>query len=194
MAGRPYTAWYRVWERVTVADFYQELAIIPVIIIVVIVNLWGAAANRKRAQRWADTHLPQLEAEFAKVGFGKGYLWKEKSKNEYTTYCTGRQNVAFLDTKLTLFKRYNPFMWFGESIASFLFESIATPAERVEATAYMFDGKEKQFVPARAQAQGHSSAPHKDSTFDGFVWAIVSHSRRDARTRANQYPRYTRTR
>ncbi|KXT14788.1 hypothetical protein AC579_9656 [Pseudocercospora musae] len=176
MAGRPYTAWYRVWERVTIADFYQELAIIPMIILVIIVNLWGASANRKRAKSWEEKHFPQLETEFAKIGFGrdgfgKDILWKEKSKNEFTSYATGRQNVAFLDLKLTLFKRYNPIMWFGESIASFLFESVVTPSERVEATAYVFDGKEKQFVPA--QAQGQISAPNKDSTFDGFVWAIV---------------------
>ncbi|KAI5362566.1 Putative PAT complex subunit CCDC47 protein [Septoria linicola] len=177
LAGRPYTKWYRVWERVTIADFYQELFIIPVIIVVILVNLWGSRANKKRAAEWAAGHLPHLEREFAAVGFGAkradgqpGLLWKEKSKNEYSTYATGRQNVAYLDVKLTLYKRYNPFLWFGELVASFLVDSVEPPQERLEATAYAFDGREKSMVPAQAQNQ---SSQHKDSTFDGFVWAIV---------------------
>jgi hypothetical protein len=160
-----------VWERVTVADFYQELFIIPVIVLVVVVNWWGGAANRKRAKQWAGKNLAPLEAEYAQVGFG-GALWKEKSKNEFVTYCTGRQNVAWLDVKLTLFKRYNPVMWFGELVASFFFETMPAPEERLEATAYMFDGKEKSLVPALAQAQSNPT-PNKDSAYDGFVWAVV---------------------
>ncbi|KAM3417150.1 hypothetical protein BST61_g8725 [Cercospora zeina] len=177
LQGRPYTKWYRVWERVTVADFYQELVILPVIVLVILVNVWGGRANKKRAAQWAQSNLPQLESEYAAVGFGrKGAngqptsLWREKSKNEYITYATGRQNVAFLDVKLTLYKRYNPFIWLMELVASFLMDSMEAPMERLEATAYAFDGKEKSIVPAQAQNQ---ASQHKDSTFDGFVWAVV---------------------
>ena len=177
LAGRPYTKWYRVWERVTIADFYQELFIIPVIIVVILVNLWGSNANKKRAAQWAELHLPHLEQEFAAVGFGAkradgqpGLLWKEKSKNEYITYATGRQNVAYLDVKLTLYKRYNPLIWLGELAASFFVDSYDAPEERLEATAYAFDGRERSLVAAQAQ---NASSQHKDSTFDGFVWAIV---------------------
>ncbi|SMQ49364.1 unnamed protein product [Zymoseptoria tritici ST99CH_3D7] len=176
MAGRPYTKWYRVWERVTIKDFYQELTIIPIIVFIILVNLWGAAANRSRAKDWAKIHLPLLSAEYAAVGFGKNKkqpspddaeLYKEQSKNEYITYCTGRQNVACLDVKLTLYKRYNPLFWAAEVILSFFFESFEMPVERLEATAYAFDGKEKQLVP------GQDSVNAKDSQYDGFVWAIV---------------------
>lgn len=176
--GHPYTRWYRVWERVTYRDFYQEMVILPLILIIVLVNLWGTKANRQRAKQWMAMHLPMLESEFAQVGYGgerqsakvPDNMFKEKSKCEFDSFCTGRQNIAWLEIKLSLAKRYNPALWFGETIASFFFESIPAPVERVEATAWCFDGKEKSLIPAEKQA---GSAPVKDSTLDGFVWAVV---------------------
>lgn len=187
--NRPYTAWYRVWERTTIADFYQELFIVPIILIIVFVNIIGTRSNRTRAKKWASTYLPMLESEYASIGFSgrkntsvgdvkqdgasqltgstdvPADLLKEKSKGEYLAYCTGRQNVAWLDIKISLYKRYNPLAWFGELATSFFADSFPAPAERVEATAYCFDGKEKTLLPAAPAS--------KDSTYDGFVWAVV---------------------
>lgn len=194
--GRPYTKWYRVWERVTIEDFYQELVVLPILAVVVLISLWGSRINKQRAKKWAATNLPLLESEFAVVGFAGGRrqpnlddvqgqglakalaassevpaeMYKQPSKNEFTTYCTGRQNVAWLDVKLTFYKRYNPLVWFGETVLSFFFDTITATAERLEATAYCFDGREKTLVPARAQGPSPST---KDSTYDSFVWAVV---------------------
>ncbi|KAK1063399.1 hypothetical protein LTR12_007458 [Friedmanniomyces endolithicus] len=196
-AGRPYTKWYRVWERTTLADFYQELVLLPILVLVVLVNLWGSRANRQRAKEWAATHLPMLESEFASIGFsGKRSsklglkdeaesselaktlvgstdvpddMMREKSKDTYITYATGRQNVAWLDIKLTLYPRYNPFKWFFEAAGSFFLDSMPMPVERMEAIAYCFDGKEKAMV-SQTPSQGVGS---KESTYDGFVWAVV---------------------
>ena len=178
LAGRPYTKWYRVWERTTIADFYQEMVIIPILIVIILVNMWGASANKRRAKQWAKTNLPLLQSEYASVGFGGRAntdavpedFYKEQSKSEYLSYATGRQNVAYLDIKLSLHKRYNPIVWFGETVLGFFFDSMPAPVERLEATAYSFDGKEKAVVPM--QSQGASSG-NKDSAYDGFVFAIV---------------------
>ncbi|KAK3715117.1 hypothetical protein LTR37_007327 [Vermiconidia calcicola] len=188
--GRPYTKWYRVWERVTIQDFYQELVIIPILIVVVLVNLYGSYLNKQRAKQWAATHLPLIESEFASVGFSgrksssssaedtssakalassgmdvPDDVLRQKAKNEYLAYATGRQNVAFLHLQLSLYKRYNPISWIGETILGFLFDSMPSPVEKVEATIYPFDGKEKNMANPEGQT--------KDSTYDGFVWAIV---------------------
>lgn len=167
------------------------MVIIPILFIIVIVNVWGTRANRHRAKQWASTYLPMLESEYASVGFGgrkslkdgsdgsdnlakkmagstdvPDDMLKEKSKNEFLTYCSGRQNVAWLDIKISLYKRYNPLTWFDEAVLAFFFESMPAPVERIEATAYCFDGKEKTLL---------HNAPNagKDSTFDGFVFAVV---------------------
>ncbi|KAH7063152.1 hypothetical protein B0J12DRAFT_641608 [Macrophomina phaseolina] len=189
-AARPYTKWYRVWERTTLADFYQEAFILPFIVIVVLLHVWGKRANRRKADAFVQKSAPLLRQEFASVGFsgrkaptvedvqasglaklsaeGLGNtdeLIKEVSANEYQIYATGRQNAAFIDIKLSLLKRYNPLIRYGESILGLFFESINPPVERVEATIYAFDGKESQLVPGAAKAP--------NSTYDGFVWAVV---------------------
>ena len=71
-------------------------------------------------------------------------LVKEVAHNEYQSYATGRQNIAFVDVKLSMLKRYNPLIRYGETAASFFFDSVSSPVERMEATAYTFDGKEKE--------------------------------------------------
>ncbi|EOD49416.1 putative duf1682 domain-containing protein [Neofusicoccum parvum UCRNP2] len=189
-AARPYTKWYRVWERTTPADFYQEAFILPFIIIVVALHVWGTKANRRKAQAFVKAHAPLLRQEFASVGYSgqkpptiedvqasglakisaeelesPDQLLKEVSANEYQTYATGRQNAAFVDIKLSLLKRYNPLIRYGEQVLGLFFESMPAPTERVEATIYAFDGKESSLVPGAAKTP--------NSTFDGFVWAVV---------------------
>lgn len=152
------------------------------------VNLWGAWANKSRAKQWGATHLPLIQSEFASVGFSgektssdteadlkagnniPDDLLRQKAKNEYITYATGRQNVAFLHVLLSLYKRYNPVTWGLEAVFSFFFDSVTPPVERVEATLYPFDGREKSNIPKQADG---SQVQSKDSSYDGFVFAVV---------------------
>jgi len=180
------------------------LFVLPFILVVVLVHLWGTRKNKRKAKAWITAHAPILEKEFAVVGFGgqkapsvddvqstglakalsnndliiPEELLKEKTAQEYVTYATGRQNVAFVDITLSLFKRYNPLYLMGEYALSFFFDSIATPTERMEATAYAFDGKEKELVPVPGGKQGQeiieTRSKGSNSTYDGFVWAVVN--------------------
>ncbi|RYN26098.1 hypothetical protein AA0113_g3045 [Alternaria arborescens] len=178
--SRPYTAWYRVWERTSMDDFKLEMYILPFLFALIAVHLWGTKRNRSKARTWMKAHAPVLSQEFAQVGHtrpsGEGEvtdvdsLLKEKKADEYQTYATGRQNVAFVDFKLTFYKRFNPFAWFGESVLPLFFESFPPPSERLEATAYVFDGRETKFAPSYGQGE---SKKVTNSTFDGFVFAIV---------------------
>jgi len=143
-----------------------------------------------------------LENEYALVGFGgrkaptvddvqasglaksvtsddlviPGEVFKEKTAQEFVTYATGRQNVAFTDVKVTLYKRYNPATLLVEFILSFIFDTIRAPAERMDATTYVFDGREKDLVPARSQPQLEAieaQAKSRSSVYDQFVFAVV---------------------
>ncbi|KAI9776237.1 MAG: hypothetical protein M1835_005574 [Candelina submexicana] len=199
-----YTKWYRIWERASPKDFTTEAFVFLFLVILVAVHLWGTRTNRRKAKTWLSTHLPVLEKEFAVVGTkvhkpptledvqasglrkaaGEAELdvpeelLKEKTNNEYITYATGRQNVAFVDIKLSLFKRYNPLVVLGESALSFLFESMPAPVEKVEATLYPFDGKEASLVPPPGGKQGQDLLEQRfknsSSGYDGFVWAVVN--------------------
>ena len=154
----------------------MELYILPFIIAVVAIHLWGTRKNRSKAKQWIKAHGPVLQQEFAQVGFVKDAdnpdSWiREKKADEYQSYATGRQNIAFVDMKLTLLKRYNPLMRLGEIGMGLFFESLPAPEERLEATSYAFDGKEAQVAPGFGKGDEKKGVP--SSTFDGFVWAVV---------------------
>ena len=195
----PFTRWYRVWERTSPKDFMQEAMIMPFILFIVLVHLWGTRKNKRKAKGWIRAHEPTLESEFSVVGFSglpppaniePEKLLKEKSAQEFTTYATGRQNVAFVDIAIKLPKRYNPITYVMDLVFSFFFESWSGPTETVEAVSYSFDGKEKDLVPTP------NSAPVKapNSTYDGFIWAVVhkAHMRKFRQDRYDASMTFTR--
>ncbi|ORY12939.1 hypothetical protein BCR34DRAFT_562854 [Clohesyomyces aquaticus] len=194
----PYTAWYRVWERTSINDFKTEMYILPFMLLVVGLHLWGTRTNRRKATGWMKAHAPILQQEFAQVGYIRPHataddvsamglmqatekakldamsvenMLREKKADEYMTYATGRLNVAFVDLKLTLAKRYNPLMRAGESLIGLFFDSMPAPEERMEATSYVFDGREAQIAPTFGKGEEKKNVPR--STFDGFVFAVV---------------------
>jgi hypothetical protein len=114
--------------------------------------------------------VPTLDADFD----AKSFI-KEKSLFEFASYATGRQNVAFIDIKITLAKRFNPFLNYIELALSLFTDTFAAPSDFVEATIYPFDGKEELTLPPSAGGVDARSKDNK-STFDGFVWAIVNKS------------------
>ncbi|RMZ84649.1 hypothetical protein DV737_g1233, partial [Chaetothyriales sp. CBS 132003] len=172
----PYSAWYRVWERTSPADFYMEMMVIPFILVALAIHFWGVSSNRRRAKKWMAVHQPILESEFALVGFHRqpkiapipeaaqggakfldscnqltganlaDDLIKEKTTWEFETYASGRQNVAFVDFRIVLKRRANPMAMFTEEVAGIFFESIKPKAERLDAVIYPFDGNESNFV------------------------------------------------
>lgn len=195
----PYTKWYNLHERHTLNEFKQEGVILGFILVIVAIHMWGTSTNRKKAKKWVNAHASVLQNEFSLVGFGgrRGPtaeevekdglakslasdslelpedLLKEKSPQEFATYATGRQNVAFVDITLNLLKRYSPLSIIAEFGLSLFFESMAAPVERMEAVLYPFDGKESLTVPGMAPG-GHELRKDSKSSYDGFVFAIVN--------------------
>jgi len=195
----PYTKWYNVHERHSLDEFKQEGVILGLILVIVVIHLYGTSTNRKKAKKWISSLAPTLQNEFALVGFGgrrlptvdeiqseglaktiaSGQLelpeefLKEKSPNEFTSYATGRSNVAFVDLSLSLLKRYNPLSLLLDYGMSVFFDSVAAPTERMEALLYAFDGKEHLSVPGQAPGAQELRKDLK-SSYDNFVWAIVN--------------------
>ncbi|EZF34849.1 Endoplasmic reticulum membrane protein [Trichophyton interdigitale] len=197
----PYTKWYRVWERTSPQDFVQEAFIIPFIILVAVLHVWGAGKNRRKAKTWAQANIPVLCDEFAVVGYtgiprnassSEGIkiddkILKEKALNEFTTYATGRQNIAFVDVTIKMLKRYNPLLLFGETLLGLFFDSLAPSAEKVEIVAYPFDGREKDLVPPTPMdIDADKRSKSGPSTYDGFVFAVV-HKNAMRRLREDRY-------
>ena len=192
-----------------------EAVILPFMIVIIGLHVWGRRKNKAKAKAWVTVHWPELKKEYARGGFGSPKelsvedvqasglaqastssesaipetLLKEKSAQEYVTYATGRQNVAFTDAKLTFYKRYNPATLFVEFFLSFILESVSPPFEKILLTSYAFDGREKELVPPRSQEQKDAiegQAKSKSSAYDPFVWAIV-HKESMKSLRDNRY-------
>lgn len=204
--ARPYTKWYNVHERYSLSDFKHEGVILIILTIVVAIHIWGTRTNRARAKAWIQAYTPILENEFVLVGFGgrkpptaedvetEGLaksvtgvdldapvqLLKEKSPNEFASYATGRQNIAFVDLNLTLIKRYNPFSHFAEAALGFFFESMPATVERMTSVIYPFDGKEAATVPGQVPGAQELRSRDSKSSYDGFVWAVVNKDRMKA--------------
>lgn len=152
-----------------------------------LLHIIGSRLNRNKAKAWAAAHAPTLKSQFASVGFEpsstvdsdpkdtQGVL-REKSLFEFASYGTGRQNVAFMDVKLTLTKRFNPALSIVESVSSFFMDAVETPHDSMEAVIYPFDGKESLTVPSVPGTHELRSKENK-STYDNFVWAVVSKER-----------------
>ncbi|PSR75464.1 hypothetical protein BD289DRAFT_418905 [Coniella lustricola] len=194
--ARPYTKWYRLDERYTLNDFRSEGAILACIIFIFTLHVIGSRLNRAKAKKWIRAHSQTLASEFALVGFGNNAnsiitttttspegipaelenpdkALVEKSLFEFATYASGRQNVAFLDVKLSLIRRFNPIMSVAEGGLSFFFESFNMPQDTAEITIFPFDGKENMLVPG---VPGTAELRGKDtkSSYDGFVWAVMN--------------------
>lgn len=155
--------------------------VLPFLVALIVLHVWGTKRNRSKARSWAKAHVPVLTQEFVQVGHKRPVegqseavdldsVMKEKKANEFQTYATGRQNVAFVDFKLSLAQRYNPFMRVADNMLPLFFESFPPAQERLEATSYVFDGRETSVAPAYGQGE---SKKVPNSTFDGFVFAVV---------------------
>jgi len=181
-AGIPYTKWYNVHERYSLRDFTQEGVILLFLTLIIAIHIYGTRTNRRKAKAWVTAHAPVLQKEFAAVGFKRPVageepslegLLKEDSPQKFSTYATGRQNVAFVDVTITLIKRYSPIAMIAESGLSLFFDSFPSPEERVDAILYPFDGKEALTVPSHLPGAAELRKDNK-SSYDGFVWAVVN--------------------
>ncbi|POR34087.1 Endoplasmic reticulum membrane protein C2G5.01 [Tolypocladium paradoxum] len=183
--GVPWTKWYNVHERHSLSEFRAEGFILAISAFIFLFHILGARTNRSRARAWIRAHAPLLKSEFALVGFGGAptmdadvspdVLLKEKSLFEFSTYASGRQNTAFIDVKITMAKRFNPFMNVIETGLSFFTDMFAAPSDTLEAFLYPFDGKENLLtVPSVPGSAEIRAAKDAKSTYEGFVWAVVN--------------------
>jgi hypothetical protein len=185
----------------------MEAVLVPFILLALGIFFWGTSSNRRRARKWMAVHQPLIEREFAVVGYTMATnteelgsnpdynslvtasgnditsdTLKEKTAYEFETYATGRQNVAFMDVKISLKRRMNPTVLIAEELTGLFIESLKPKPERVEAVIYTFDGKEKEFVPPPVPGSEEIGKvkPAGNSTYDPFVFAVVNklHMRR----------------
>jgi Protein of unknown function (DUF1682) len=180
-----------VWERTQLSDFKSEAILLPFLILAIVVHLWGTKTNRRKSKKWMAAHAPVLSSEFALVGYENkptqlegevaadslpAGLLMEKTTQDFQSYATGRQNIAWVDLKLQLLRLSNPPLMGAEWLLSLFFESFQAPRQVMETVIYSFDGNEKKFVLPGVPGSEEVAPKVGNSTYDGFVFAIVNKS------------------
>lgn len=144
-----------------------------------VMHIWGSRRNRALAKSFITTIAPVLSKEFALVGFGTSKpntldsdadvpfsidsVIKEKGNEEFVTYATGRQNIAFLHATIKLKRRNNLVGLVFEQALSFFFDTFPMPKDKVTIT----------IAPADGTAMGKSDPSSK---YENFIWALVNKS------------------
>jgi Protein of unknown function (DUF1682) len=180
-----------VWERTQLSDFRNEAILLPFLILAIVVHLWGTKTNRRKSKKWMAAHAPVLGSEFALVGYESkptqlegevtadslpAELFVEKTTQDFQSYATGRQNIAWVDLKLQLLRLSNPPLMGAEWLLSLFFESFQAPRQVMETIVYSFDGNEKKFVLPGVPGSEEVAPKVGNSAYDGFVFAIVNKS------------------
>lgn len=178
-----------MWERSQLSDFQSEAILFPFLVLIIVLHIWGTRTNRGKSKKWMAAHAPALNSEFALVGYGEKPahveesftadslpedIIMEKSVHEFRSYATGRQNIAWMDMKLQLLKLSNPALMGGEWLLSLFMESFPPPTQIMDTVIYAFDGNEKKFVLPGVPGSEEGTPKAGNSTYDGFVFAIVN--------------------
>lgn len=91
----------------------------------------GSKRNEYLATSIINSIKPILDDNFYQVGTSKDKLYIKDSAQNYTSYASGRVNIASLTVKIDLAARQNIFFYLTELIVSTFFESVPAPEDRV---------------------------------------------------------------
>mmetsp|Transcript_5812 Transcript_5812/g.5756 ORF Transcript_5812/g.5756 Transcript_5812/m.5756 type:complete len:375 (+) Transcript_5812:21-1145(+) len=93
-----------------------------------------------------------FKKNFFQYGVSQKDLYIKDSSEDYSSYATGRINIAKVNIDIKLKPRHNIFVWILESVMSFFTESVVFPTDKVNI----------------------EITPSADAKIDNFITAIVS--------------------
>ncbi|KAG7663139.1 uncharacterized protein J8A68_003317 [[Candida] subhashii] len=123
-----------IWQRLAIRDWRLELFTVGFIAIFALLFKAGDFYNQSKVTSFLKKLKPVLERNFYQVGVGEGKLYIKDNAEAYSSYATGRSNIAKVDIKLNLVPRENLFVWILESVLSFFSATVKAPEDIVEFT------------------------------------------------------------
>lgn len=132
----------------------------------------GLYINQNKLNKWIKFQTDSLkENQFALVGFGDGKLYIQDDDQHFTSYASGRINIAKFVMNITLEARQNITMWLMENVFSFFFTTLDPSADEVTINVEL----------------------HKDIEIDPFIFAICNKDNMDKYRNDNYFLSLTRT-
>lgn len=160
-----------ILERVKLGNWQIEKFTTLFIIIFVALFKLGDFYNQYLATTYLKSLSTVFKKNFFQYGVNKDSLYIKDSSEDYSSYATGRINIAQVNITLRLKPRQNLFIWIMETLLSFFTESVHYPTDKATITI----------------------TPSSDAEYDNFICAIVSKFGMNEMRRLNYFLSLTRT-
>lgn len=119
-------------QRLKTNDWRLELFTLAVIFGFAFLFKIGDYFNYRKVSSFLSGVRGVFEENFALYGVGSGKLYVKDSSENYSSYASGRENIAKVNINFRLAPRQNAFLWAIESIMSMFMESVIAPEDRVD--------------------------------------------------------------
>lgn len=159
------------WERVKINDWRLEFITLTFTIVFVFLFKVGDWYN----ERLVSTYVKSLSESFSKnfflYGVSKDQLYIKDSSVNFSSYASGRANIAKVNISFKLQPRHNIFIWIMENLFAMFSESVQPTEDRVD----------------------FAITPSYEADYDNFISAIVSKLGMNSYRRYNYFLSLTKT-
>lgn len=160
-----------LFERVKLNDWRLEIFAIGFITAFVVLFKLGDVYNTSLVNLFLKGLDGVFTSNFARFGVNAKDLYVKDSSEHFSSYASGRDNIAKVDVTIALKPRHNLFVWILEYVLSYFLESVVAPIDRVD------------FV----------ITPSNDVSYDNFIFAIAAKLGMNDSRKFNYYLSLTKT-
>lgn len=121
-----------LWQRLAINDWRLELFTLAFIFVYIVLYKAGDWYNGTLVTSFLGGLRGVFEENFFQYGVGDGKLYVKDNSESYSSYATGRENIAAVNVVIRLAPRQNIFIWIMELLFSFFTESVPAPKDRAE--------------------------------------------------------------
>lgn len=139
-------------ERIKVSNWSLEYITIGFTVLFVILFKVGDYYNQYLTTSYLKGLSNVFKKNFFQYGVTQDKLYIKDSSENFSSYATGRVNIAKVNIDIRLKPRHNLFVWILETVMSFFTESVVSPDDKATI----------EIIPS------------SDASYDNFITAIVS--------------------
>lgn len=162
---------FTFWERIQRSSWQLEYITIGFIVAFVVLFKIGDRYNEHITLKYLKGISGVLKENFFQVGVDNQALVVRDSPENYSSYASGRKNIAKVNVTVRLQPRHNLFVWILEIVMSFFSETVVKPEDKVQI----------------------AITPANDAQYDNFISAIVSKMGMNEHRKHNYYLSLTKT-
>lgn len=121
-----------LWQRLKLSDWRLELFTLVFIAVYIILYKAGDWYNGALVNSFLGGLRGVFEENFFQYGVGDGKLYVKDNCESYSSYATGRENIASVNVVIRLAPRQNIFIWIMELLLGYFTDSVPAPKDRAE--------------------------------------------------------------